>query len=62
MTSHASLRSSSPCGAWRRLKVSSVEKSQTRVPLKGSFTGLLSNQGENSINLYFIRVPLRKKY
>ena len=24
-------------------------------------TGLLSNQGEKSINLYFIRVPLRKK-
>ena len=25
-------------------------------------TGLLSNQGEKSINFYFIRVPLRKKY
>ena len=25
-------------------------------------SGLLSNQGENSINLYFIMVPLRKKY
>ena len=25
------------------------------------FTGLLSNQGEKSINFYFIRVPLRKK-
>ena len=24
--------------------------------------GLLSNQGEKSINFYFIRVPLRKKY
>ena len=24
-------------------------------------TGLVSNQGEKSINLYFIRVPLRKK-
>ena len=24
-------------------------------------TGLLSNQGEKSINLYFIRVPFRKK-
>ena len=24
-------------------------------------TGLLSNQGEKSINSYFIRVPLRKK-
>ena len=24
-------------------------------------TGLLSNQGEKSINFYFIRVPLRKK-
>ena len=24
-------------------------------------SGLLSNQGEKSINLYFIRVPLRKK-
>ena len=24
--------------------------------------GLLSNQGEKSINCYFIRVPLRKKY
>ena len=24
-------------------------------------TGLLSNQGKNSINFYFIRVPLRKK-
>ena len=24
-------------------------------------TGLLSNQGENSINLHFIMVPLRKK-
>ena len=30
--------------------------------LKGMrITGLLSNQGEKSINLYFIRVPLRKK-
>ena len=26
-----------------------------------SFPGLLSNQGEKSINLYFIMVPLRKK-
>ena len=26
------------------------------------FSGLLSNQGEKSINFYFIRVPLRKKY
>ena len=26
----------------------------------GPLTGLLSNQGEKSINLYFIRVPLRK--
>ena len=25
-------------------------------------TGLLSNQGEKSINFYFIMVPLRKKY
>ena len=25
-------------------------------------TGPLSNQGEKSINLYFIMVPLRKKY
>ena len=25
-------------------------------------TGLLSNQGEKSINLYFIMVPLRTKY
>ena len=25
-------------------------------------SGLLSNQGEKSINFYFIRVPLRKKY
>ena len=24
--------------------------------------GLLSNQGEKSINLHFIMVPLRKKY
>ena len=24
-------------------------------------TGLLSNQGEKSINFYFIRVPLRNK-
>ena len=24
-------------------------------------SGLLSNQGEQSINFYFIRVPLRKK-
>ena len=24
-------------------------------------TGLLRNQGEKSINFYFIRVPLRKK-
>ena len=27
-----------------------------------TLTGLLSNQGEKSINFYFIRVPLRKKY
>ena len=27
----------------------------------GRVTGLLSNQGEKSIHLYFIRVPLRKK-
>ena len=27
----------------------------------GAFTGLLSNQGEKSINFYFIRVPLRQK-
>ena len=26
------------------------------------FSGLLSNQREKSINLYFIMVPLRKKY
>ena len=26
------------------------------------FTGLLSTQGEKSINLYFMMVPLRKKY
>ena len=26
------------------------------------YTGLLSNQGEKSINFYFIMVPLRKKY
>ena len=26
-----------------------------------SVSGLLSNQGEKSINFYFIRVPLRKK-
>ena len=25
------------------------------------YAGLLSNQGEKSINFYFIRVPLRKK-
>ena len=31
-----------------------------RVPTWG-FTGLLSNQGEKSINLCFIRVLLRKK-
>ena len=28
---------------------------------RGLFPGLLSNLGEKSINLYFIRVPLRKK-
>ena len=28
---------------------------------ESSNTGLLSNQGEKSINFYFIRVPLRKK-
>ena len=27
-----------------------------------SVVKLLSNQGEKSINLYFIMVPLRKKY
>ena len=27
----------------------------------GALSGLLSNQGEKSINFYFIRVPLRKK-
>ena len=27
-----------------------------------SNAGLLSNQGEKSINFYFIMVPLRKKY
>ena len=30
--------------------------------VKGLGTGLLSNQGEQSINFYFIRVPLRKRY
>ena len=30
------------------------------VSLWGSLTGLLSNQGEKSINFYFIRVPLKK--
>ena len=34
----------------------------TRVPVKKHYTGLLSNQGEKSINLYFIMVPLRKTY
>ena len=29
---------------------------------KVRLTGLLSNQGEKSINLYFIMVLLRKKY
>ena len=29
--------------------------------IHSAITGLLSNQGEKSINLYFIRVPLRKK-
>ena len=33
-----------------------------RVLIEGTLTALLSNQGERSINLYFIRVPLRKKY
>ena len=28
---------------------------------KGKLPGLLSNQGEKSINFYFIMVPLRKK-
>ena len=32
-----------------------------RMVAQCSLTGLLSNQGEKSINFYFIRVPLRKK-
>ena len=27
----------------------------------GSYSGLIRNQGEKSINCYFIRVPFRKK-
>ena len=27
----------------------------------GSYSGLISNQGEKSINFYFIRFPLGKK-
>ena len=30
--------------------------------LEAPESGLLSNQGEKSINFYFIMVPLRKKY
>ena len=30
--------------------------------IRACITGLLSNQGEKSINFYFIRVSLRKKY
>ena len=33
----------------------------TRSPRMYRLTGLLSNQGEKSINFYFIMVPLRKK-
>ena len=29
---------------------------------KETISGLLRNQGEKSINFYFIMVPLRKKY
>ena len=28
----------------------------------GALSGLLSNQGDKSINLYFIMVPYEKKY
>ena len=31
------------------------------MQLLGFLSGRLSNQGEKSINFYFIRVPLRKK-
>ena len=31
-----------------------------RLGASGCYTGLLSNQGEKSINFYFIMVPLRK--
>ena len=31
-------------------------------PVSQILSGLLSNQGEKSINFYFIMVPLRKKY
>ena len=37
-------------------------KSPSNQPKPPTFTGLLSNQGEKSINFYFIMVPLRKKY
>ena len=42
----------------------SLLKTYTGVSLiycLGYYTGLLSNQGEKSIDFYFIRVPLRKK-
>ena len=37
-------------------------RSQLLWPWTYAMTGLLSNQGEKSMNFYFIRVPLRKKY
>ena len=35
---------------------------KTRNPSTLNLPGLLSNQGEKGINLYFMMVPLRKKY
>ena len=46
------------------LQLFGFKKETKNKKAKGCYsgTGPLSNQGEKSINLHFIRVPLRKKY
>ena len=57
---------SSGVRAYRSLRTSGAEVGCLACPSRAvwsySNSGRLSNQGEKSINFYFIRVLLRKKY
>ena len=47
---------------WALVKGLRFEAISDALRFLSAFTGLLSNQGEKSINFHFIMVPLKKKY